>query len=210
MTGGADGSDREARTGGGGPYVGMEVAWSRIAGDVNTVPGALGMSFLRVESNPTRSTMNTTLTVGDRAPDFELSGGDGTKVRLSDFLGKSNVVLFFYPKDETSGCTIEACAFRDSHADFIALGAEVIGISGDTVESHKSFADRHHLPMSLVSDPGGVVANRYGVTKMWGLIPGRVTFLIDRGGIVRHITDGRLRFRQHATLALAHLRTLPR
>jgi peroxiredoxin Q/BCP len=154
--------------------------------------------------------MNTTLTVGDRAPDFELSAGDGHQVRLADALGRSNVVLFFYPKDETTGCTIEACAFRDSHPDFLALGAEVIGISADSVESHKHFADRHQLPMSLVSDPGGVVAGRYGVTKMWGLIPGRVTFLIDRGGIIRHITDGRLRFRQHATEALAHLRALPR
>jgi peroxiredoxin Q/BCP len=166
--------------------------------------------------------MSSTIKVGDRAPDFELTavvGEDGPgvgneapvktrKIRLSDYVGKKNVVLFFYPKDETAGCTVEACSFRDSHQDFVDAGAEVIGISSDSVDSHARFAARHHLPMLLLSDPSGAIAARYGIRKALGFIPGRVTFLVDRSGIVRHVTDGRLRLRGHASEALATLKQL--
>lgn len=152
--------------------------------------------------------MEKKLAVGDPAPDFELSADDGSKVRLADVLGKRNIVVFFYPKDETAGCTVEACSFRDSHQDFVDAGADVIGISADTVASHQRFAARHQLPMRLLSDPGGVVAARYGIRKALGFIPGRVTFLIDRAGIIRHITDGRLVLKGHAAEALATLRQL--
>jgi peroxiredoxin Q/BCP len=152
--------------------------------------------------------MNSTVKVGDHAPDFQLVAADGRTVRLSDHLGKKNVVVFFYPKDETAGCTVEACSFRDSHQDFVDAGAEVFGISADSAESHQRFASRHQLPMVLLSDPGGAVAARYGIRKALGFIPGRVTFLIDRAGIVRHVTDGRLVLRGHATEALATLKQL--
>src|SRR5947207_15052260 len=101
--------------------------------------------------------MHRSINVGDRAPDFELESATGQKVRLSDFLGKKNVVLFFYPKDETTGCTIEACTFRDAYEDFVGVGAEVIGVSGDSLASHNRFAGRHRLPFILLSDPKNVV-----------------------------------------------------
>jgi peroxiredoxin Q/BCP len=150
--------------------------------------------------------MHRSIKVGDVAPDFELEAANGQKVRLSDFRGKKNVVLFFYPKDETPGCTVEACSFRDSYEDFVDVGAEVIGISSDSLDSHNHFAGRHRLPFLLLSDPKGVVGARYDVRKALGLFPGRVTFLIDRQGIVRHVTDGRLRFHAHVEEPLAVLR----
>ena len=152
--------------------------------------------------------MTRSITVGDRAPDFELTAADGRRVKLSDYRGQKNVVLFFYPKDETAGCTIEACAFRDSYEAFAEAGAEVIGVSADSLESHNRFAGRHRLPMVLLSDPDHVVHHLYGVRKALGLFPGRVTFLIDREGVVRHVTDGRLLFREHATESLALLRQM--
>jgi peroxiredoxin Q/BCP len=152
--------------------------------------------------------MHRSINVGDRAPDFELEAADGRRVRLSDFHGKKNVVLFFYPKDETAGCTVEACTFRDAYEDFVGVGAEVIGVSGDSLESHNRFAGRHHLPFILLSDPKGTVGAKYDVRRALGIFPGRVTFLIDREGIVRHITDGRLRFKQHVTESLAALREM--
>jgi peroxiredoxin Q/BCP len=152
--------------------------------------------------------MVRSINAGDRAPDFELQAADGRRVRLSDFLGKKNVVLFFYPKDATAGCTIEACTFRDAYEDFRGLGAEVIGVSADSLESHNRFAGRHKLPFILLSDPKGVVGAKYDVRKALGIFPGRVTFLIDRDGVVRHVTDGRLRFKEHVTESLAILREL--
>lgn len=152
--------------------------------------------------------MVRSIDVGARAPDFELQAADGRRVRLSDFLGKKNVVLFFYPKDETAGCTVEACSFRDAYEDFVDVGAEVIGVSSDSLESHNRFAGRHRLPFVLLSDPKGLVAAKYDVRKALGIFPGRVTFLIDREGIVRHVTDGLLRFKDHVAESLAILQTM--
>lgn len=148
--------------------------------------------------------------VGEPAPDFELESAPGQAVRLADFRGKQNVVLFFYPKDETAGCTLEVCSFRDAYADLRAAGAEVIGISRDSLESHDRFSARHQLPYRLLSDPDGEVHRRYGVSKALGIFPGRVTVVIDRNGIVRHITDARLRFKHHVDTALGALRSLPK
>jgi peroxiredoxin Q/BCP len=153
--------------------------------------------------------MSSGLNIGEMAPDFELQAAPGEAVRLSDFRGRKTVVLFFYPKDETAGCTIEVCSFRDAHADFVDAGAEVIGISSDSLSSHERFAGRHQLPYRLLSDPGGTVAKRYGLHKALGVFPGRVTFVIDRAGIIRQITDARLRFKQHVTNSLEAVRTLP-
>ena len=154
--------------------------------------------------------MDSTIRVGDHAPDFALDTADGHTVRLSDYRGKKSVVLFFYPKDETPGCTVEACTFRDSYQAFVDEGAEVIGVSADDGASHARFADRHHLPMLLLSDPTGQVRAQYGVRRALGIFPDRITFLIDRDGVVRHITSGRLSFRRHAHESLARLRELGR
>ncbi len=146
--------------------------------------------------------------VGMPAPDFALESAQGQQVCLSDFRGKSEVVLFFYPKDETPGCTAEACAFRDSHEAFREAGAEVIGISSDSGPSHRRFAERHGLPFLLLSDPGGEVRARYGISRTLGLLPGRVTFVIDREGVVRHMFSSQFRPSRHVGEALGVLRVL--
>jgi peroxiredoxin Q/BCP len=145
---------------------------------------------------------------GDRAPDFRLPSLRGGEVGLSDFAGQKNVVLFFYPKDETAGCTAEACGFRDAFEDFVAAGAEVIGISSDSVESHESFARHHRLPMQLLSDKDGRVRELYGVKSTFGLIPGRETFVIDRQGVVRHVFRSQINATKHVKESLELLRRI--
>jgi thioredoxin-dependent peroxiredoxin len=141
---------------------------------------------------------------GQPAPEFELPDQNGKTVRLSDFRGQRSVVLFFYPKDDTTGCTQEACGFRDSLPEFQSRGAEVIGISSDSVESHARFAAKYKLPFTLLSDRKGRVRKLYGASgPLAGLIPGRVTLVIDREGIVRHVFSSMTQFRQHVTEALA-------
>src|SRR5262245_31915430 len=111
---------------------------------------------------------------GQPAPDFALKDQDGAVVRLVDLKGKP-IVLYFYPKDDTPGCTTEACTFRDSFEAFSEAGAEVLGVSGDSPASHKQFAARYHLPFRLLSDEGDQVRKLYGVSSTLGLLPGRVT-----------------------------------
>lgn len=132
----------------------------------------------------------------------------GDNVALSDYLGKKNVVLYFYPKDETMGCTKEACAFRDSYQVFADLGAEVLGVSGQSVESHKSFASHHGLPFVLLSDEGNKVRELYGVPSTMGFIPGRVTYIIDKKGIVRHVFNSQSQPEKHIEEAKRVLNTL--
>lgn len=151
--------------------------------------------------------MARTLEPGDRIPDVTLPGKDGP-VRLPDFVGKKTLVVYFYPKDETTGCTAEACSFRDSYQDFTTAGAEVIGISGDSVKSHDSFASHHRLPFVLLSDPDGKARAAFGVKRTLGLIPGRVTFVIDKEGIVRHVFDSQVRVGKHVTEALDVIKKL--
>lgn len=124
---------------------------------------------------------------------------------LSDFRGKSEVVLYFYPKDNTPACAAEACSFRDSHEAFKEAGAEVIGVSSDTADSHRRFASRFRLPFLLLSDPDGLVRARFGVPRTFGLFPGRVTYLIDRGGVVRHVFSSQLQFSRHVNEMLGVL-----
>jgi peroxiredoxin Q/BCP len=148
------------------------------------------------------------IAVGERAPDFTLPAADGRSVSLAEFRGKKVVVLFFYPKDETPGCTREACEFRDSFDSFGDAGAEVIGVSDDDVESHRKFASHHRLQMTLLSDLGGKVRETFGVKALFGILPDRVTFVIDREGIVRHVFAARLRFGKHVDEALTVVKTL--
>jgi peroxiredoxin Q/BCP len=121
----------------------------------------------------------------------------GDNVTLSEFFGKKNIVLYFYPKDETPGCTREACNFRDSYEEFTNLGAEVLGISGQSVESHKSFASHYGLPFILLSDKDNKIRKLYGVPSSMGLIPGRVTYIIDKKGVVRHIFSSQTQTQRH-------------
>jgi thioredoxin-dependent peroxiredoxin len=146
--------------------------------------------------------------IGDTAPDFTLPSQSGEPVRLSDRLGERVVVLYFYPRDETRGCTAEACAFRDSHEVFAEAGAEVIGVSSDSVGRHAAFADHHKLPFTLLSDEGGKVRKSYGVPAALGVIPGRVTFVIDRTGTVRHVFNSMANIGRHVGDALAVVREL--
>jgi peroxiredoxin Q/BCP len=142
------------------------------------------------------------LGVGDLAPDFDLVSQSGEKVKLSDQRGHW-VVVYFYPADDTPGCTAEACSFRDSYEDFTDAGATVIGISGDDTDSHKKFAAKHNLPFTLLSDDDGSVRKTWGVGKSLGLLPGRVTFVISPEGVVRKRFSSQLRAKQHKNEALA-------
>lgn len=148
------------------------------------------------------------LRAGDPAPDFTLAAATGEMVTLSDYLGRCEVVVFFYPRDNTAVCSAEACSFRDRFQDFEDSTAQVIGISADSPDSHLRFAERLHLPFLLLSDPGGVVRARYRVPKTFGLIPGRTTFLIDKNGIIQNVFSSQFQPGKHATEALAALRKL--
>ena len=145
--------------------------------------------------------------VGDRAPDFTLPDQSGTSVSLGDFLKKKHIVLYFYPRDNTSICTEQACAFRDSYEVLKSIGAEVIAISSDSIESHQQFAKEHHLPFMLLSDAGNVIRKRYGVPTSFGL-PGRVTYVIDRQGIVRRMFFSQYTSQRHVDVALQTLQSI--
>jgi peroxiredoxin Q/BCP len=149
--------------------------------------------------------MDDRVRVGARAPDFALPSQSGEVVKLGDFLGKP-VVLFFYPKDNTLGCTKEVCAFRDNFEEYRKLDAELIGISSDSVESHKAFVQKHDLPFALLSDRGGKVRKLYGVPNTLGLFPGRVTYVVDESGVVRHIFSSQLGVERHVQEAINALR----
>ena len=145
---------------------------------------------------------------GDQAPDFTLPTQSGETFELKDHLGERVIVLYFYPKDNTSGCTAEACAFRDSYEVFTEAGADVIGVSSDSVDKHAGFASQHNLPFTLVSDKGGKVRKAYGVPGVLGVIPGRVTYVIDRAGVVRHVFSSMTNIGQHVRDALKMVRQL--
>jgi peroxiredoxin Q/BCP len=146
--------------------------------------------------------------VGDKAPEFVLNNEKGETVSLRDFIGKKAVVLFFYPKDGSPGCTKEVCAFRDSYEAFKDAGAEVIGISSQSEESHSIFSLRFNLPFTLLVDEGATVRKAYGVPPSLGLIPGRVTYVIDKEGTVRHVFNSQMNPEKHVEEALRILGTL--
>jgi len=127
---------------------------------------------------------------------------------LDDYIGKKNLVIYFYPKDESSGCAREACAFRDSYSAFRELDAEVLGISSDIIDSHGRFAKDRELPFSLLSDSDGSVRRVYGVKPTLGFIPGRTTFIVEKQGIVRHIFTPQIRPERHVEEALKALESI--
>jgi thioredoxin-dependent peroxiredoxin len=142
---------------------------------------------------------------GDVAPDFSLLSQGGETVALHEFRGAKHVVLYFYPRDFTMGCTAEAKAFSESYQELVGKGAEVIGVSSDSTERHREFADECGVSFRLLSDPGGKVRAAYGATGALGLIPGRVTFVIDRAGVVRKVFSSQTQPRRHVAEALAAL-----
>ncbi len=145
--------------------------------------------------------------VGSVAPAFTLPSQAGEMVSLKDFSGRKPVVLFFYPKDDSPGCTKEVCAFRDNFEEFSKLDAQVIGISTDSVESHRRFAAKYDLSFPLLSDVGSKIRRLYGVPKTFGLFPGRVTYVIDKEGVVSHVFASPLSVERHVQEALAALRS---
>ncbi|MBD3193070.1 MAG: redoxin domain-containing protein [Candidatus Heimdallarchaeota archaeon] len=148
---------------------------------------------------------NGKLEVGDEAPLFTLKNEQDEEVALENFLGKKVIILYFYPKDGSKGCTAQACSFRDRYELFKEAGAEVIGISSDSSSSHQSFSNKYKLPFLLLSDPEDKVRELYGVKATLGIIPGRVTYIVDKQGIIRHIFSSQFNPKKHVDEALSIL-----
>jgi thioredoxin-dependent peroxiredoxin len=152
---------------------------------------------------------NPRLHVGDRVPDFTLPDQTGRATSLGELLGGGWLVLYFYPKDDTPGCTAEACLFRDEHQTFAEAGARVVGVSSDDVDSHRRFVEKCRIPFTLLSDRGGALRARFGVPRTLGLLDGRVTYVVDAGGTIRHVFNSQIRARQHVAEALRLIRPIP-
>ena len=150
-----------------------------------------------------------TLQIGDPIPDFSLFDQTGKSKTNKECKGKS-LVLFFYPKDDTPGCTAEACGFRDKYELFSLLGALVWGVSNDNKASHLKFAEKNKLPFPLLCDEDNSLRKQFGVPKVLGLLDGRVTYIIDSKGIIRHIFKDLLNGPQHVTEALRILEEIKR
>ncbi|KAM4097582.1 hypothetical protein ACJW30_07G012000 [Castanea mollissima] len=145
---------------------------------------------------------------GTTPPSFTLKDQDGKTVSLSKFKGKP-VVVYFYPADETPGCTKQACAFRDSYEKFKKAGAQVVGISGDDPSSHKAFAKKYKLPFTLLSDEGNKVRKDWGVpSDLFGTLPGRQTYVLDKNGVVQLIYNNQFQPEKHIDETLKLLQSL--
>jgi thioredoxin-dependent peroxiredoxin len=145
------------------------------------------------------------LTRGDHIPDVPLVNADGSTVLLGSLIDRP-LVLFFYPKDNTPGCTAEVCAFRDDYQAFVEAGADVIGVSSDDNQSHANFRERHRLPYRLMSDPGGAARKAFGIPKTLGILPGRATFVINRQGTILYAFNSQFAPERHVKNALEALR----
>lgn len=149
------------------------------------------------------------LTTGDKIPHFELRDQDNRLFKMSEHLGKYPLVIYFYPKDDTPGCTAEACSFRDQYEDFTVHEAKVIGISSDTVQSHKDFAEKYRLPFTLLSDPDEQVRQKFGVPGSFlGLFPGRVSYVVDEEGIIQSVYNSQSKATQHVEEAISQLKSM--
>jgi len=157
-----------------------------------------------------RAPRSSQVGVGEPAPDFTLFDQNGQRVTLGDLVRTRCVVLYFYPKDDTPGCTTEACSFRDHYEVLNTAGAEVVGVSSDDVHAHEAFAAKYRLPFTLLSDPDGGVRASYGVKRTLGIVDGRVTFVIDRQGVVRHVFSSQIRPKKHVEEALRIVHQLSR
>lgn len=144
--------------------------------------------------------------IGDKVPIFTLNNQNGNAFSNDSLMGKKNLVIYFYPKDNTSICTAEAQGFRDAADDFNGLDAEIIGISSDSEISHKKFAEKYKLPFTLLSDPNKDIQNLFAVPKdLLGMLSGRATYIINKDGIVIHIFDHAFSANKHVTSALQAL-----
>jgi thioredoxin-dependent peroxiredoxin len=147
--------------------------------------------------------------IGSKVPEFILKDQNGKNFDLKSVIGQKNLVIYFYPKDDTPGCTKEACSFRDQYDAFVQANAMVIGISSQSVESHKKFADKYNLPFTLLSDSTNTVRKLFGVqTNENGNIPGRVTFVIDKSGIVQLVFNSNIQPEKHVEEALQILKKM--
>ena len=145
------------------------------------------------------------LKVGDTLPNFSAKDTNGSDFDSKDYLGKQPLVIYFYPKDDTPGCTAQACSFRDNYQDFKDLGAEVIGISSDTVQSHLKFKSKFNLPFILLSDNNKKLRKLFGVQNSMFILPGRETFVIDKNGIILLVFNS-MSSEIHITKALSVLK----
>ncbi|MGB0984403.1 MAG: peroxiredoxin [Saprospiraceae bacterium] len=151
---------------------------------------------------------NQSLAIGDALPAIRLKNQDNEFVQLEDYKG-TPMVVYFYPKNNTSGCTAEACSFRDQFEDFKDTGALVFGISADSPTSHKAFQKKHRLPFTLLSDKGNVVRKQLGIkSNLLGLLPGRVTFVIDKSGVVQHTFSSQFDAKKHVKEALKVIQSM--
>jgi len=140
--------------------------------------------------------------VGDKAPPFTATLQDGGTFDSTTLLGRKSLVLYFYPKDNTPVCTQQACAFRDAYAEFVKADVDVIGVSSDTPESHRRFAAKHRLPFPIISDPDNALRKLFGVPRALWIFPGRVTYVIDKEGVVRLVYNATLAAEPHVRKAL--------
>ena len=140
--------------------------------------------------------------VGDKAPNFSATTQDGSTICLADYLGQKALVLFFYPRDNSPICTKEVCSFRDSYEQFVDAGAEVIGVSSDSAQSHQAFARQYQLSFPLISDQDGALRKLFGVPSALALLPGRSTYVIDKEGVVRLIFSAQFASEKHVQQAL--------
>ena len=164
----------------------------------------VGVLFLNNENN--NSPMKK-IEVGDKVPSFELFDQNGNLFSVNSGLGKP-MVIYFYPKDDTPGCVKEACKFRDDFEKFEQLGVIVIGISSDNVASHKKFQEKYNLPFTLLSDEQNKVRKLFGVPKSMLFLPGRVTYVIDKNGIVQYIFNSQFGAEKHIENSLQKLNEL--
>lgn len=152
--------------------------------------------------------MKRELKKGEAIPEVTLKNQDGELVNLKDYVGKHALVVYFYPKDDTPGCTAEACGFRDSHEEFEATGAQVVGISADSVGAHRRFADKHRLNFTLLSDANHAAEKAFGVPRnMLGLLPGRVTYVFNKEGKLISKFNSAMQATRHVKEALQMLDT---
>lgn len=170
-------------------------------------PSSLSDLGLSPSSPHGTSSIFAKVTKGRVPPSFTLKDQDGRNVSLSKYKGKP-VVLYFYPADETPGCTKQACAFRDSYEKFKKAGAEVVGISGDDPSSHKAFAKKYRLPFTLLSDEGNRVRKEWGVpADLFGALPGRETYVLDRNGVVQLVYNNQFQPEKHVDETLKLLQS---
>ena len=145
---------------------------------------------------------------GDIIPEFTLIDPKGARVSVKSLLNGKTTVLYFYPKDHTGGCTLEACTFRDSYDAFVKVGAQVIGVSVDPPEMHATFASKYKLPFTLVTDPDGSAAAAMGVNTVLGFLKGRATFVLDKNGKIVHRFDSRINMTRHVAESLEVVKSL--